>query len=129
MDQFDHHSQDFAQHWRDIYVGMRQHCPVAHSDRHGGFSVLTRYDDIKKVLADPETFVSGRELSFGGNVVNGGATVQPTRVHPPVEVADCHAPAGTTACGRSPAATLPPSAYVRMAMPSSLIRSWSGAPA
>ena len=75
VDQFDHHSPDFAQHWRDIYADMRQHCPVAHSDRHGGFSVLTRYDDIKKVLADPETFVSGRELSFGGNVVGGGATV------------------------------------------------------
>ena len=75
MDQFDHHSQDFAQHWRDIYDGMRQHCPVAHSDRHDGFSVLTRYDDIKKVLADPETFVSGRDLSFGGKVVGGGATV------------------------------------------------------
>jgi cytochrome P450 len=75
VDQFDHHSQDFAQRWRDIYRGMRQHCPAAHSDRHDGFSVLTRYDDIKKVLADPETFVSGRELSFDGNVVRGGATV------------------------------------------------------
>ncbi|WP_232232128.1 cytochrome P450 [Mycobacterium triplex] len=75
VDQFDHHSQDFAQHWRDIYAGMRRDCPVAHSDRHDGFSVLTRYDDIKKVLADPETFVSGRELSFGDNVVRGGATV------------------------------------------------------
>lgn len=75
MDQFDHHSQEFAQHWRDIYAGMRQQCPVAHSDRHDGFSVLTRYDDIKKVLADPETFVSGRDLSFGDNVVKGGATV------------------------------------------------------
>lgn len=75
MDQFDHHSQDFAQHWRDIYAGMRQHCPVGHSDRHDGFSVLTRYDDIKTVLADPETFASGRDLSFADGVVSGGATV------------------------------------------------------
>jgi cytochrome P450 len=75
VDQFDHHSQDFAQHWRDVYAGMRKQCPVAHSDRHGGFSILTRYDDIKKVLADPDTFVSGRELSLGGSVVSGGATV------------------------------------------------------
>jgi cytochrome P450 len=75
VDQFDHHSHDFAQHWRDVYAGMRKQCPVAHSDRHGGFSILTRYDDIKKVLADPDTFVSGRELSLGGSVVSGGATV------------------------------------------------------
>ncbi|WP_090609369.1 cytochrome P450 [Mycobacterium lentiflavum] len=75
MDQFDHHSRDFAQHWRGLYADMRQHCPVTHSDRHDGFSVLTRYDDIKKVLADPETFVSGRDLSFGDDVVRGGATV------------------------------------------------------
>lgn len=75
MDQFDHHSQDFAQHWRDIYADMRQHCPVAHTERHDGFSVLTRYDDIKKVLADPDTFVCGRDLSFGDKMVGGGATV------------------------------------------------------
>ena len=75
MDQFDHHSPDFAQHWRDVYAGMRKQCPVARSDRHGGFSILTRYDDIKRVLADPDTFVSGRELSLGGSVVSGGATV------------------------------------------------------
>jgi cytochrome P450 len=75
VDQFDHHSPDFAQHWRDIYADMRQRCPVAHSDRHAGFSVLTRYHDIKRVLGDPDTFVSGRDLSFGDKVVGGGATV------------------------------------------------------
>lgn len=75
VDQFDHHSPEFAQQWRDIVADMRQNCPVAHSDRHGGFSVLTRYDDIKRVLSDPETFVSGRELPFGDNVASGGATV------------------------------------------------------
>lgn len=53
VDQFDHHSQYFAEHWRDMYEGMRQHCPVAHSDRHDGFAVLTRYDDIKGCWPTP----------------------------------------------------------------------------
>ena len=53
MEQFDHHSEHFAQHWRETYRELRESCPVAHSDLHGGFSVVTKYDDIKQVLADP----------------------------------------------------------------------------
>lgn len=75
MDQFDHHTEEFAQNWRELYTGMRSQCPVAHTDRHGGFYVLTRYEDAKRVLQDPETFVSGRDLTFGDRVVSGGATV------------------------------------------------------
>jgi len=75
VDQFDHHSEEFAQHWREIYAEMRGKCPVAHSDRRGGFWVLTRYDDVKRVLQDPETFASGRDLRFGDRVIPGGATI------------------------------------------------------
>jgi cytochrome P450 len=75
VDQFDHHTEEFAQHWREMYSGMRSQCPVAHTDRHGGFYVLTRYEDARQVLTDPETFVSGRDLTFGDRVVSGGATV------------------------------------------------------
>ncbi len=79
MDQFDHHSEDFAQHWRDTYAELRGSCPVAHSDLHGGFSVVTRYDDVKQVLQDPATFACGRDLEFdradGSRVSTGGVTV------------------------------------------------------
>ncbi|PQM47997.1 Cytochrome P450(BM-1) [Mycobacterium talmoniae] len=75
MEQFDHHSEEFAEQWRQIYAGMRHTCPVAHSDRHGGFFILTRYDDAKRVLRDHDTFVCGRDLTFGDNVVRGGVTV------------------------------------------------------
>lgn len=75
MDQFDHHSEEFAQHWPEIYAEMRTKCPVAHSDRHGGFFVITRYEDVKAVLGDPDAFVSGRDLRFGDKLVSGGATV------------------------------------------------------
>ncbi|BCZ22055.1 cytochrome P450 [Mycobacterium senriense] len=75
MTQFDHHSEDFAQNWREIYASMRNECPVAHSDQHGGFYVLTRYDDAKRVLRESDTFVCGRDLTFGDTVVKGGVTV------------------------------------------------------
>jgi cytochrome P450 len=73
-DQFDHHSEHFAEHWRDTYAELRQTCPVAHSDLHGGFYVITRYDDVKRVMADPGTFACRRDLPFEGQG-SGGVTV------------------------------------------------------
>lgn len=75
MEQFDHHSEHFAQHWRETYRELRGSCPVAHSDLHGGFSVVTRYDDVKQALSDPETFACGRDLVVDGASVAGGVTV------------------------------------------------------
>lgn len=75
MDQFDQHTTEFAEHWREIYADLRQKCPVSHTDRHGGYWVVTRYDDVKSVLLDPETFASGRNLKIGDHIVSGGATI------------------------------------------------------
>jgi cytochrome P450 len=74
VNQFDHHTEHFAQHWRETYAELRGRCPVAHSDLHGGFSVVTKYDDIKRVLQDPATFACGRDLEFDGTRT-GGVTV------------------------------------------------------
>ncbi|MFI8089469.1 cytochrome P450 [Streptomyces sp. NPDC086080] len=74
---FDHHSPAFAEHWPRIYADLRTTCPVAHSPQHGGFYAVTRYEDVRRVLREPETFASGRELEFDGRVV-GGATVPAT---------------------------------------------------
>ncbi|GMU77237.1 MAG: cytochrome P450 [Acidimicrobiia bacterium] len=37
---------------------LRDECPVAHSDRHGGFWIFTRYDDVSAALRDHETYSS-----------------------------------------------------------------------
>lgn len=37
---------------------MRTRCPVAHSDQHGGFYVLTRYADVARAIRDDATFAS-----------------------------------------------------------------------
>lgn len=46
----------------DVYETGRyliEHCPIAHSDRDGGFWVINRYADLLKVLQDWRTFESG----------------------------------------------------------------------
>jgi cytochrome P450 len=40
------------------YARLRQRCPVAHSDRWGGFWALTRYKDVTNAAADARTFIS-----------------------------------------------------------------------
>lgn len=74
---FDHHSGDFALHWRDTYAGLREACPVVHADAHGGFHVVTRYADVRSALLDSRTFVCGRDLTFEGvpAPVPGGVTI------------------------------------------------------
>ena len=41
---------------RRIFADMREHCPVAHSDRHGGFDYISRYQEVRRILADSTTF-------------------------------------------------------------------------
>lgn len=74
MEQFDHHTEDFAQNWREIYRELRGSCPVAHTSAHDGFFVVTRYDDVKRVMSAPETFACGRDLQFDG-FSTGGVTI------------------------------------------------------
>ena len=42
---------------------MRSSCPVAHSDQYGGFWVVTRYEDVFRVVEDWETFSSAHGLT------------------------------------------------------------------
>ena len=74
LEDFDHHSEEFAEHWREQYAELRSRCPVAHTPRHGGYAVVTRYEDVKRVLLDPATFACGRDLEFDGHRT-GGVTV------------------------------------------------------
>lgn len=81
---FDHHSPEYAENSAAINADLRSHCPVAHSDAHGGFWVVTRYEDVVRVAKDDETFASG-------HTVNGvsplGVTIPPAPVpHFPIEM-------------------------------------------
>jgi cytochrome P450 len=76
MQVFDYHTEEFARNWRGIYADLRSRCPVLHSDRHDGFTVITRYRDCRQILNDPGTFASGREFDHLPGVKGGIALPQ-----------------------------------------------------
>jgi cytochrome P450 len=57
---YDHFApEDRPQSWfYDEWDARRRECPVSHSARHGGFYLLTRYEDVFNALTDTETFSS-----------------------------------------------------------------------
>lgn len=55
---YDHYDPGFALNPHETYATLRAQCPVAHSDRYGGFYVISRYEDICEVLHRPEDFSS-----------------------------------------------------------------------
>jgi len=52
---------------------LRERCPVAWTERAGGFWAVTRYDDIREATRDSETFINGGGPQWG-------------RARPPLEV-------------------------------------------
>jgi len=55
---FDQNSPEFAADPWSKYAELRAGCPVAHTDAHGGFWVLSKYEDVVKVAKDDVTFSS-----------------------------------------------------------------------
>ena len=55
---FDQNSPEFAADPWSKYEELRSSCPVAHTDSHGGFWVLSKYEDVVKVAKDDVTFSS-----------------------------------------------------------------------
>lgn len=59
---FDHHSEQFvADPWSQL-ARLRSECPVARTSSHGGFWVITGYEEIRQVATDDETFSSAETL-------------------------------------------------------------------
>jgi len=56
---FDHHDSELTAElvW-EVYAHLRERRPIARSDAHGGFWILTRHEDVMAAAADWETFSS-----------------------------------------------------------------------
>ncbi|HEX3713857.1 MAG TPA: cytochrome P450 [Trebonia sp.] len=54
-----------------LYGRLRAHCPVAHSNRYGGFWAVTRYRDVQRVMRDPVTFSSAQGIVIPRNPASG----------------------------------------------------------
>ncbi|HEX4090571.1 MAG TPA: cytochrome P450 [Trebonia sp.] len=64
---FDHLSVDLAQTLPDTMARMRALCPVARSDEHGGFWVVSSYAEALAVAQDWGTFSSAHGLSVAAS--------------------------------------------------------------
>jgi len=78
VEEFDHHAPDMAQHLFNVHERMRMECPVHHTNKHGGYWVLTRYRDIARVARDDDTF-----CSRDGILIPGATRDIPIEVDPP----------------------------------------------
>jgi cytochrome P450 len=55
---FDHHDPGFVRDPERFFGPIREEQPLLHSDRYGGFWMLTRYDDVTAAALDHESFTS-----------------------------------------------------------------------
>jgi cytochrome P450 len=83
---FDHHSPELARDPWSAYQQLRETCPVAQSDQHGGFKVVTRYRDIVAIAKDTKTFSSQHDIDGTGNGYQGITIPSPPVRSIPVEL-------------------------------------------
>jgi cytochrome P450 len=63
-DHFDPLAPELSPVFDETLERMRSQCPVAHSDRHGGFWVVSAYEDVLHVLQDWRTFSNAQGISI-----------------------------------------------------------------
>lgn len=76
---FDHGSAEYMQNPYSIYSRLRARCPVARSGNYGGFSLASRYDDVRKILMDHEVF----SATSGTGIPPVPFQMCPTDIDPP----------------------------------------------
>jgi cytochrome P450 len=77
----DHHSAAYRESWPEIYDGIRQSkCPVAHSAHHGGFYLVSKYEDVATVARDDDTYSSAHDMDPADGY-RLGVVIPPTPVH------------------------------------------------
>lgn len=61
--QFDHHDPAWTHEnvW-SRYAELRELCPVSRSDAHGGYWVLSKYEDVKRAAEDDATYSSAQGM-------------------------------------------------------------------
>jgi cytochrome P450 len=79
---FDHYDEVLAQDPYPTLADLRDRCPVAHSEAHGGFWIVSRYEDVEAVTHDPEHF-SSRHTSIPSEFGLGDFVIPPVQLDPP----------------------------------------------
>jgi cytochrome P450 len=69
--EFDHHSKEHSANWIETYRRLRATCPVARTESHGGYWVITRYDDVSDAARAPDIFSSAKWQDANGKWQGG----------------------------------------------------------
>jgi cytochrome P450 len=78
---FDHHSREYAEHWREIYKDAREaRCPVIASSNYGGYHVLTKHADVLGAATDHRRLSSNRSWEPDGSDAGKGVAIPPRPV-------------------------------------------------
>jgi cytochrome P450 len=82
---FDHNSAEHSADPIAVYRKLRAEAPVAWTEAHGGFWVVSDYAGVFDAARDDATFASGRS-DHGGTGLNNVIPKAPVRLHIPVEL-------------------------------------------
>lgn len=80
---FDPFDPEFTADPYPMWEELRERCPVAHSDRYNGMTVLSKHDDITEAAHDTETFSSGRIVLNDIPPDKPGLVLPPINLDPP----------------------------------------------
>ena len=72
---FDHESPEHAANWQEEFRELRGKCPVAWTNRHGGYWLATSYDAVVEMARNPETFSSEKRFDPVTGTGTGGITI------------------------------------------------------
>ena len=72
--EFDHTTPEYAARAEEITADLRTRCPVAYSESHDGFWIVTGYESLAASMRDESTF-SSRHLTAEDGVRFGGVNI------------------------------------------------------
>ncbi len=81
---FDHHDPRLGGCFAAVYSEMRAKCPVAHSDKHGGFWTLSSYDTVHYALQHYELFSTAPSVNIPAGL-GQRRPLLPMEVDPPTQ--------------------------------------------
>ena len=74
---FDQHSAEYAADWQGQLDHLVQECPLAYTDAHGGFYIISKHEDVAGVGRDWERFSSHHDTPGGDPFVERERDVVP----------------------------------------------------
>jgi cytochrome P450 len=72
---FDHESSEHARRWVEEFSELRSTCPIAWTEEHGGYWVVTRYRDVVDMAQKADSFNSARKFDPRTGEVKSGAAI------------------------------------------------------